>query len=87
MGSLTPGATYIYESPDGGRTVYAREAGSSKKTMIGKSYTAQQLEQKEKDDELWEDIRDTAKSNKALQKLLDDVIIMYHLIREDNGKE
>jgi len=55
--------------------------------MIGKSYTAQQLEQKEKDDELWEDIRDTAKSNKALQKLLDDVIIMYHLIREDNGKE
>ena len=34
MGSLTPGATYIYESPDGGQTVYARESGRSTADVI-----------------------------------------------------
>ena len=33
MGSLTPGATYIYESPDGGETVYARKEGSTERIL------------------------------------------------------
>jgi len=38
MGSLKPNIPLIYESPDGGKTVYAREFGSNHKQLIGYQY-------------------------------------------------
>ena len=89
MGNLKPGATYTYEHQDG--VVYATESGTTKKVAIGWNYDpnkpgdgkATYLESKES--LLWREIRRAAKDNIALQKALDQCIILYHLSK-DNGK-
>ena len=88
MGSLKPGATYIYERDDG--TVYAREAGAhpSTRTEIGYDYDARTedgrpLREHIMDAKLWGEIRRAAKNNPALQKALDQCIIIYHLSKDN----
>ena len=73
--------TKIYESPDGGKTVYARETGSSSRTLIGWNGSAKPKYIDEL--RLWQDIRDSAKTNPALQKALDNVIIIYKLSKDN----
>jgi hypothetical protein len=85
MGSLKPGATYIYERADG--VTYAREFGSIERTVIGWDYDTKLKLDALKEDNLWTDIRSTAKSNPALQTELDRVIMLYHLSKKDNGQE
>ena len=86
MGSLTPGATYIYERV--GDTVYAREAGSDPSTRkpIGWDYDstphAPSTWEKMQEDKLWGNIRREAKTNPALQKALDRAILIYKLGKE-----
>lgn len=83
MGSrLTPGATYIYESPDGGDTVYAREAGSTERIMIGQNTRAKSLIDKIQEDKLWGDIRRMAESDLAMAELLDKAKVYYYLKNE-----
>lgn len=83
MGSrLTPGATYIYESPDGGDTVYAREAGSTERIMIGQNTRAKSLVDKIQEDKLWGDIRRMAESDPAMAELLDKAKVYYYLKNE-----
>ena len=82
MGNLKPGATYIYESPDGGDTVYAREAGTNERFMIGQNLKAYNRQQGIEQDLLWRDIRQTAKTNPTLQDALDHVIMIYKLSKE-----
>lgn len=84
MGQLKPGATYVYESPDGGETIYAREAGSTERILVGESAKARNLMDQIREDKLWGEIRRTAKTNPALQSELDRVIMLYHLILEEN---
>jgi hypothetical protein len=84
MGSLTPGATYVYESPDGGETVYARESGKTERVLIGESYKAIEKREKILNDQLWYDIGMAAKTNPGLHEALERVKIMYHLSK-DNG--
>lgn len=84
MGQLKPGATYVYESPDGGETIYAREAGSTERILVGESVKARSLMDQLREDKLWGEIRRTAKTNPALQSELDRVIMLYHLILEEN---
>ena len=82
MGSLTPGATYIYEKADG--ITYAREFGAphSDRFEIGRDY-----ERFLKDElQLWEDIVREGRTNKALQDALDRAKIVYHLSK-DHGKK
>jgi len=82
MGSLTPGATYIYEKADG--ITYAREFGAphNKRFEIGRDY-----ERFLKDElRLWEDIVREGRTNKALQAALDRVKLVYHLSK-DHGKK
>lgn len=38
------------------------------------------------DDQLWNNIRQAAKSNKVLQDALERVILIYHLTEDNNGK-
>ena len=77
MGNLKPGATYIYESPDGGETTYAREMGAppESRVMIGQSWMAkEQIEQR-----MWTDIYKHRNRNNALQHAVEECIIIYKL--------
>lgn len=77
MGTLKPGAIYIYEKADG--VTYAREIGSTYRQEIGWDYDVNKVSE----NLLWADIRDTAKDHPALQNLLDKVILMYRLIKDN----
>jgi len=77
MGTLTPGATYIYEQADG--VTYRRELGSMHREAIG--WDHKHILQEEK--ELWEDIIRQSKNNPALQKALDNAIMIYRLTKDD----
>ena len=91
MGTLTPGATYIYER--NGDTVYAREFGADPSTRkeIGWDFdpnNPDHLERQERlntlrDDQLWHKIRLAARDNVTLQDALDRVIELYHLSKDD----
>jgi len=76
MGTLKPGATYIYEKADG--VTYAREFGKTERTAIGWDYDVGQLAI----EEMWKDIRFQAHTNPTLQKALDRVIMIYKLSKE-----
>lgn len=82
MGSLKPGATYIYEYADG--ITYARESGSpaTERFEIGRSTGRKDLD----DHNEWIKIRLAAKTNPALQKAVDHVKLIYHLSKEDGKK-
>jgi hypothetical protein len=93
MGSLIPGATYIYERS--GEEIYAREAGKTERIMIGYQYEnkvdprtvdGRPLYEHLKEDKLWGEIRRAAKTNEALQSILDRAILVYHLSK-DHGKK
>lgn len=86
MGSLKPGANIIYESPDGGGTVYGRYAGTNERWIVGYSRDTQDLLESIKEDKLWGEIRRTAKSNQVLQDALDRVKIIYELSKDDGKK-
>jgi len=93
MGTLTPGATYIYER--NGNTVYAREFGADPSTRkeIGWDYdpnNPDHLERQERlnalrNDQLWHKIRLAARDNVTLQDALDRVVEIYHLSK-DHGQ-
>jgi hypothetical protein len=73
MGSLTPGATYVYERV--GDKIYARESGKNQRIIIGydgMSSTA-----------MWPEILRAAESNPALQKAINRVILIYQTIKEE----
>jgi hypothetical protein len=72
----------IYESPDGGWTVYEREVGNKTRTLINDDRNSLQSQLKE--DQLWSQIRRLARTNPGLQSELERVIIYYNLIK-DNG--
>jgi hypothetical protein len=93
MGTLTPGAAYIYER--NGEEIYAREVGKTERTIIGYQYEnkidprthdGRPLYEHIKEDKLWGEIRQAAKSNEALQSALDRAILIYHLSK-DHGKK
>jgi len=91
MGSLRPGATYIYER--NGDEVYAREFGATERKLIGYKYEMEDkpdprtndgrpLREHIMEDKLWGEIRREAKTNPALQKALDRAIMIYRLSKD-----
>ena len=88
MGTLKPGATYIYERNDG--VVYAREMGADPRERFvvgyesGKDYDSlNQGINKYKEDALWQEIRRTADTKPALQEALQRVKVLYELIKDE----
>lgn len=78
----------IFESPDGGETVYARLPGRSDQIKISESNRVRRLKQDMTETELWHNIRQTAKTNAALQEAMDRVILLYHLSKDkDYGQK
>ena len=93
MGTLTPNATYIYER--NGEEIYDREGGKTERKMIGYQYEnkidprthdGRPLYEHIKEDRLWGEIRIEARTNKALNDVLERAILVYHLSKE-NGKK
>ena len=69
----------IYESPDGGETIYVRESGSTQRQLHSQSPKAQDLHAQLQEDQLWGQIRRAAKTNAALQDALERVKVIYQL--------
>lgn len=69
----------IYESPDGGKTVYSRKSGSLDRTLIKedpeKHYIAKWYE--------WRDILKMAESNPTLADAIQRVEVIYALIKKE----
>jgi hypothetical protein len=89
MGTLKPGATYIYER--NGEEIYAREAGKSERTLVGYQYKNQidsrtsdgrPLHEHMKEDQLWGNIRRAAETNPTLQQALEHVKVIYYLSKQ-----
>ena len=91
MGSLKPGATYIYERD--GEEIYAREFGETERKLIGYKYEMEDkpdprtndgrpLHEHLMESKMWGEIRRMAPTNPALQKALDRVIMIYRLSKD-----
>jgi hypothetical protein len=91
MGSLKPGASYVYER--NGDEVYAREFGSTDRKLIGYKYEMENKPDPRTDDgrplhehimdsKMWGEIRREARTNVTLQKALDRVIMIYKLSKD-----
>ena len=78
MGTLKPGATYIYEKADG--ITYAREstAPPTERFEIGRDYATILKDELQ----LWEEIVRAGRTNQVLQEALDRVKILYHLSKD-----
>ena len=88
MGTLKPGATYIYER--NGDEIYARESGQPDRQLIGHKYDpfkpippVTPLHEQIMESKLWGEIHREAKTNPALQKALDRAIMIYRLSKDN----
>jgi hypothetical protein len=85
MGSLTPGAKYIYERV--GDKVFAREQGKTERMLVGYDWKRDPLDHRNymsspNESQLWHDIRQAALENKELAHALERVKILYYLSKD-----
>ncbi len=71
----------IYESPDGGKTVYVRKPGDpvQSRQLHWESPEVKDLRAAVEREELWRNILKTAETNPTLQRALDEVVMIYNL--------
>ena len=98
MGSLKPGANYIYERVNG--MTFAREFGADPTTrqLVGydwdpstgecdtldpRTTDGRPLHEHMMESKMWGEIHRAAKTNPALQKALDRAIIIYRLSKDN----
>lgn len=87
MGTLKPGATYVYERD--GDEIYARESGKTERQLIGytnitdpRTSDGRPLHDHIMESKLWGEIHRAAPTNPALQKALDRAIMIYRLSKD-----
>lgn len=78
------GAT-IYESPDGGKTIYARERGSSDRVLVRTDPAIEEINQTTKLVEKLLDIVMLSKTVPALKEQLDKLETIYLLVKNENN--
>ena len=71
----------VYESPDGGKTIYEREIGSTERVMIREDPERKYIEQYKN----WHDILKVARNNPTLHDLVEQAEMVYALIKEENN--
>ena len=71
--------TYIYESPDGGETVYRRAHGNTDRELHYISDKRKNLDTELKHSKLWGNIHRAAKSDSALQQMINQIEVYYTL--------
>jgi hypothetical protein len=73
----------IYESPDGGRTVYARRAGNTVRQLYSQDPELQQELKELEREKRWVDIFGARQDNPELDQLCEQVEILYELGRRN----
>jgi len=73
---------YVYESPDGGETIYARQVGSNERHVHYESEKVKSLRESLLEDKMWGKIRRLAKTNVPLADAVDKVIMIYNLVKD-----
>ena len=78
----------IYESPDGGRTVYERDIGSIDRELVetvkkdARTWDGKSLHKHLLEDKMWGEIRRMATIDDGLKDLLDRAIVYYNLKKD-----
>lgn len=75
MGTLTPGATYIYESVAG--TIFAREFGKTERRVVG--YTTDVSSEFAMYKSEINQVLQMCEKDPAMRELLDQLFVMYNL--------
>ena len=73
----------IFESPDGGRTVYARKPGQAKRELHWQDPQLQQELVELESQKRWVDIFQARRDNAELDRLCEQVEIIYELGRKE----
>lgn len=73
--------TIIYESPDGGKTIYGRLPGETERSLIRQDPELVSTLDSIREDKLWGEIRRAAKRNAQLNEMLEEVKVYYNLIK------
>jgi hypothetical protein len=71
----------VFESPDGGRTVYARRPGETKRELYSQDPALQQELQDLERSKRWVEIFQSRRDNLELDRLCEQVEILYELSR------
>jgi hypothetical protein len=66
----------IYETPDGGETIYVREPGTDALSAGPRAFG---LHEQIKEAKLWGNIHRAAKTNPTLKRALDEAVLIYTL--------
>lgn len=74
---------YVYESPDGGNTVYRRRFGSTERELWSAADNLKQQEVWHARWAIWNNVLLAAEHNPALQEALDRARVIYELSRND----
>lgn len=69
--------TYIYESPDGGDTIYRRKSGETNRELVHQGPMAR-LQQRS---QFWREIFQAAEQDPILQEMIERVEI-YHRLKD-----
>lgn len=71
----------IYESPDGGKTIYARKPGQTNRTLVHVDPQHQLEQEFYQKWLLWRDILKDSQDNIGLQDLINKTEMMYNLLK------
>ena len=77
----TENKNLIYESPDGGKTIYARKIGSTERVMIREDPERKYIEQYKN----WREILKVARNNPTLHDLVEQAEIVYAIIKKETN--
>lgn len=69
----------IFESPDGGETVYARKPGTTERTMVYQSPKARRAIANLQRTKLWDNIHRASDDDPVLKDMLDRIEVYYTL--------
>lgn len=70
---------YVFESPDGGHTVYRRHVGKQDRELVSISQEAQDKLESIKEDKFWGELRRKSQTDPAIKEMLDQLRIYYNL--------
>jgi len=68
---------YVFESPDGGKTVYRRKVGSAERELYIADRGPRLVSWGE-----WTEIMKTAQEHPALMEAIDKLIVIYNLCKD-----
>jgi acetone carboxylase gamma subunit len=81
MGTLTPGATYIYERADG--KIYAREFGSTDRKLVGYDSGNAFLEERNRWLTELNEVIIMCETDNEMRELLEKLFILYNLKKHE----